>query len=443
MCVSYRIMVSCAKLRKENCSSHPLFCQWEHGKGCKSLGTQRRSKKTKTDSYSIDKNIKKYNLIDSGTYGCVINPPVYDNKNVSQVIVPYNNPKQSDIGKLYKHGLEEFQSELHLLKKVQQIDPDNEFTTELKGAMTVNKENIRDPDLVNCLSKRNKKTKVYHQIILENGGTRIDKEYSLSYSNFISKFEVFLKGMVKLQSRNFVHLDIKPANVLISKDKISLIDFGLMTKANELFKSDNKHILGYLEYPFYPPEFYISYTMIKYGEIYDEKLENIFNQSFVSNNDSLFRKYKSGIEEFLNTIKKTKRQEIVTKVFNQELALKADVFSIAYILVAFNKKITYSSQSEKDFVDMLYKKCIEVNPYTRISMKELYDIVRKESGKYSSISPEQFVTAKSKSGSSSIISISSPSSQSNGGGKIRRTDCDKVPVKLLRYKRKNMSKFEL
>lgn len=437
MYVSYRIMVSCAKLRKENCSSYPLFCQWEHGKGCKSLGTQRRSKKAK--SFSIEKNVKNYNLIDSGTYGCVINPPVSHEKNISKVIVPYNNPNQSDIGKLYKHGLEEFEIELDLLKKVQLIDPDNEFTTEFKGAMIVNKENIKDPELVNCLTKKNKKTKFYHQIILENGGTRVDKEFSLSYSDFIIKFEVFLKGMAKLQSQNFVHLDIKPANVLISKDKISLIDFGLMTKADELFKYDNRHILGYLEYPFYPPEFYISYIIMKYGRINDEKLENIFNQSFVSNNDSLFRRYKTGIQEFHSIIKKTKKQELFKKVFNQDLALKADVFSIAYILVAFNKKITYSNQSEKDFVDTLYKKCIEVNPYTRISMKELHDIVRKESVKYSSA--EIFETAKSKSTSSSIISISSLSSESNGGGKMRRTDCDKVPMKLLRYKKKKNIKF--
>jgi serine/threonine protein kinase len=439
MYVSYRIMVSCAKLKKENCSTYPLFCQWEHAKGCKSLGTQRRSKKTKTDNSSIVKNIKKYNLIDSGTYGCVINPPVFGDKNISQVIVPYNNPKQSDIGKLYKHGLEQFQIELDLLKKVQQIDPDNEFTTEFKGAMIVNKENIRDHDLVDCLTKKNKKTKFYHQIILENGGTRVDKEYSLLYSDFLSKFEVFLKGMVKLQSQNFVHLDIKPANVLISKDKISLIDFGLMTKANELFTSDNKHILRYLEYPFYPPEFYISYTMMKYGKIDDDGLEKIFNQSFVSNNDSLFRKYKTGIDEFLLTFKKIKKQELFKKVFNQDLALKADVFSIAYILVAFNKKIIYTHQSEKEFVDTLYQKCIETNPYTRISMKELYDIVRKENVKNSSV--EKFDTAKSRSTSSSVVSVSSLSSQSNGGGKLRRTDCDKVPVKLLRYKRKNNIKF--
>lgn len=434
MCVTYRIMVNCAKLKKETCPSYPLFCKWERGKGCKSLRTQRRTKTKAVSSPKEKSAIKKFTLIDSGTYGCVINPPVSHSDNISMVLIPYKNEKTNDIAKLYKDGVEEFQSELEILEKVKSIDPNNEFTTELKGAMILNRDTIRDPELVSCLTKKNKnKSRFYHQIILENGGVRIDKEYSLSYVDFIFKFEVFLKGMLKIQSRNLVHLDIKPANVLISSEKISLIDFGLMTKTRELFTEDNTHILGYLEYPYYPPEFYIAYMIIKYGKIVPVKLDKLFSQSFLTDSQPLKMKYKRGVQEFMNEMKKTKPKEILTKFFTPELALKSDVFSLAYILVAFNKKINFTNQTDKDFIDLLYNKCIEPNPFKRISLKDLYELVVTERSKLSPYtSADTFRTAKS--ASSSIVSISSSSPESVVGGKMKRTECDKVPVKILRYK---------
>lgn len=370
----------------------------------------------------------KYNLIDSGTYGCVINPPFYNKESIQKVILPYTQKESSDIAKIYKDGEKEFKDEYELLQRIQKIDPKNEFTTKMKGAMIIKGKNIND-DISNCLTKDNEKkaNKYYHQIILENGGVRTDKSYKLTYSSFLKKFKVFIRGMLKLQSKNFVHMDIKPANVLISSKKINLIDFGLMTTIDKLFTYDNRHALGYLEYPYYPPEFYMAYMYVKYGRISNTGLEKFFSQSILSKYN-LYVNYYKGVYEFKNIIDSSisKGKDSVKDLFPPEIATKTDVFSIAYVISALNKNIQYDNDfskyiQQKHFVNMIHTRCIDANPYSRISMKELYKMV----------SDEQ---AKSPKGSyKSPISVNS---EDVIGGKVKmrkmQTNCDKVPKYMLR-----------
>lgn len=473
-------MVNCSKLQKNKCLENPEYCNWVSGKGCKSLHTQRTRSKSGTKQTSLIKtSVKKlspiketqtkkskttrskrsspstsslkikYKLIDSGTYGCVINPPFDEQQNIHEVILPYKNKESSDIAKIYKDGAEEFNDELELLEKVQEIDPKNKFTTKIKGAMVIDGETINNATVSSCLTKKKAARKYYHQLILENGGVRTDKSYRLTYPDFLRKFKVFLKGMLKLQSKNFVHMDIKPANVLISDKKINLIDFGLMTYASRIFTYNNRHALGYLEYPYYPPEFYISYSYLKYGEINKDRLETLFNQDFLTKpgNSKLLMKYHSGVTEFIQSI----RQQIskfkhIWEIFSNDLAKKADVFSIAYIIIALNQNIRYSRQvdeenEQKNFVDTLYERCIETNPYKRISMEELYNMVSNEYAKYNSSSSAGKSSKDSSvpsSSSESIYLLSPVSSKSSlsvsrgGNLKIRKTNCDKVPKYMLR-----------
>lgn len=475
-------MVNCSKLQKNKCRENPDYCNWVSGKGCKSLHTQRTRSKTgikqtsqtktstklspiketqetqtkeskttrsKRSSSSSSSSKIKYKLIDSGTYGCVINPPFDQKQNIYEVILPYKNKESSDIAKIYKDGADEFNDEFELLEKVQTIDPKNEFTTKMKGAMIIDGETINDATISSCLTKKKEARKYYYQLILENGGVRTDKSYSLTYPDFLRKFKVFLKGMLKLQSKNFVHMDIKPANVLISDKKINLIDFGLMTTANKLFTSDNKHALGYLEYPYYPPEFYISYSYIKYGEITKDRLETLFNQEFLTKpgNSKLLIKYHNGVTEFVQSVQRQiANYKPIREIFTKELAKKADVFSIAYIIIALNQNIRYSHKvdegnEQKKFVDTIYERCIDTNPYKRISMEELYDMVSNENTKYNSASSgtrSRSSSVPSSSSSDSVFSLSPASSKSSlsisrgGNLKMRKTNCDKVPKYMLR-----------
>lgn len=420
--------------------------------------SDKKSKSKSINSLSIS-SPENYKLLDSGTYGCVVMPP-FDNKHIVQkVIMPYKNKQSSDIAKIFKKGENDFDEEVKLINKVEKIDPKNKFTTKMKGSMIINGKKIDNEDIQVCLiDKRNidtyktfepdaeKMNDFYHQLILENGGVRTDKTYSLTYPEFVSKFRVFIQGMLKLQEHNFVHLDIKPANVLISDKKINLIDFGLMSEFDELYTKQFKHILEYSRgYIFYPPEFYLAHL---YLEIYNFvssqptvlklwtgirnriELQNFLEKSIINRNVKLRHQYEKGITEHYDIITKKIEDGVIeiSELFPKEVAMKADVYSISYIISALNKNITFSNNDaektiQQEFIDKIHEKCFESNPYERITMKELYDLINQE---YKSIN-------KSSSSSKQSTNDSKSSKTSKGGNlKLKRSKCSMIPKYMLR-----------
>lgn len=415
----------------------------QKAKSNKTEVSTKRSRKTmkpsksKSTSQSLESSSESpelssnYSLIAQGTYGCVINPPIYKKEQIIKSILPYHNKHSTDISKIYKDGETEFKDEYSLLRKVKQIDPQNQFTTKLKGAMILNGNTIDNPRLNNCLTKenQNESSKTYYQIVLENGGVQTNKTYKLTYYEYLQKLKVFLKGMTKLQSKRFVHMDIKPENVLISDKKINLIDFGLMTTSDLLFTYENRKALGYLEYPYYPPEFYLAYMYIKYGQILNDGLEKLFNQYFVVQNN-LQERYHTGVSEFMNYMYMNISQgkSNIDDLFTEEIAMKADVFSISFIIHALNKNLQQTEElnyEQKVFINNLHNRCFEINPLKRISMKDLLKIVSDEEEKYSSSKSGSLVSLSDSSSSSLNVSI-------GGVKKMKRISCAKIPMRLLK-----------
>lgn len=328
--------------------------------------------------------LENIQLIDSGSYGCVIKPPLFQNDIVIKDIIKYKDIAGDDIGKIYKGSLEKFNTELVLLKKIEKIDPEGNFTVKLKGALEIIGDVVKKHQtLYKCVRNNNKK---YYEIILENGGFPLkSKLYQVSYNNFIYFFKVFLLGMIELKKNNLVHCDIKPANVLINKNKISLIDFGLTREAKNVYHNTSLNILSY-KYPFYPPEFYISAIVLRrqhkrpiHELIKDSFFDMEIDKYFASKHytKELIDYYKRGIDKFYNEILR-RGLNTFQEIFNEEIAYKADVFALAYILKALDSNMIYDNNLQKGFVNDLYIRCIEPNPYDRISINDLYDLVRNE-----------------------------------------------------------------
>ena len=331
----------------------------------------------------------KSKLLDSGTYGCVIQPPMYQKSVIYKSIIPYKNKNKTDISKIFKRE-KTFHRELDLLQTVEKIDPKSTFTAKLKGANAIQSNSIQR-DALECLTKNYMKPqeKIYYQIILENGGVRVDRNYLLKYDDFLNKFLVFLKGMTELHSNNLLHLDIKPANVLISNTKISLIDYSLMIEMDKIYDKSNNHMLSAMGYNYYPPELFVSYLLLNSYRNNDVKvLKEIFkkmrklkyfDQRYLLENPMLRQRYISGVKEFIVDIIK-KGEFSNEKIFNN-LPQKIDVFSLSMILAALNKRILYTNQREKMFVNKLMILCYEINPYKRTTFQELYELVKKEKEK--------------------------------------------------------------
>lgn len=330
------------------------------------------------------KKCKELKLNDSGTYGCIITPPIIEDRYIIKNDIKYTQSNNNDIAKIYKTGSKEYKKELKILKKIQKIDPNNIFTIKLKGAQTISSNVLNNNnEITSCLNNNN--VKYYYQIILENGGQNLKFDLNIKYKKFIKLFKKFIKGLVILQKHNLVHRDIKPANVLIKEDKISLIDFGLCCKTDDVYKSTSRYVLSY-HYPYYPPEFYIASLCVYEGEkgldiskIIERSYETMikdryFDHSYMT--PELKKTYENGIKDFINDIK-LKKLTKYNDIFTKKIALKADVFPLSQLLATIYNKIKYNNINEKAFIYNIYTKCIECNPYKRISMQELYDILDK------------------------------------------------------------------
>jgi serine/threonine protein kinase len=142
-----------------------------------------------------------------------------------------------------------------------------------------------------------KKEKPYmKQMIFKYGGvdlTRVMDSWTTAYSHlsfddFLYMLPPVLLGITKMFQQNFIHLDIKPANVLYDDEakKLYLIDFGLLSSPKQI-KSESG-VLSHT-YMYYPPEFkFLNYKQQR-RSLNRDQIERVI----LKNVDDLFmRKFK-------------------------------------------------------------------------------------------------------------------------------------------------------
>jgi serine/threonine protein kinase len=361
------------------------------------LKSRSRSKSVPVPSKSRHRfTNNNINLLGSGTYGCVISNPICNKNYIIKEYIPYNDIDNNDIGKIYKKGdlddKESFNDELDILLKIKKIDPFNYFTVKLKAAFNFYGNIIaQEKHLLTSLEVEVKVNnsiinEIFYQIILENGGVHLDKFNKISYKKFLKLFKKFLQGMIKLNENKLVHTDIKPDNILITKTKINLIDFGCMIPAKVLYNDENNFRLS-TYYSVYPPEFYIASILSKCKNNISKKLDNILNimikrNYFDKKNIPEFYKkiYYSGIQKFIKHIK-LQNLTNYNDIFTEKLALQSDIYSLSFIISNFYNIIHDMTEQEKDFMLGLVLRCQNANPYTRIDIYSLYLLVNNEYNK--------------------------------------------------------------
>jgi serine/threonine protein kinase len=404
-------MVICSKLRKNKCTT-TVNCKWQKNrcvlkKEKPKTIIEQTCKRTKCPigKVSSPNGSKCVDLkyIDEGGFGCVVNPPIIDKEFILSDYIPYKNRDVTDIAKLFRRQ-KDFIEELNFLDIIAGIDQERKITVDVKGAQElIGKCLTHSKSVTTCLTKRDYvDNKMVYQIILEHGGIRVNKinAYKLTYLQFLQCIKQLIAGMIKLQENNVVHCDIKPDNILYksSQNKLNLIDFGLMyPHYSELYDPNNKNsmqILSYKKYAYYPPEFYVAYIMFLYRSYYDgdkakfnnfienelmNKLEKygFFHTNFLRYNYALRKEYEQGIRTFIETMKVSGNSKS-TDVFNKEIAMKADVFGFSYIIASLARNIVNLSEEEEEFINILYRSCIRVNPYDRATFLELYSILSSE-----------------------------------------------------------------
>lgn len=389
--------MNCSKLKEKQCKSP---CKWIRGKGCRKEKVCKNPKCPPWRYISpLGNKCMNMHLIGRGSYGCVVSPPIIDDAYVLKRYMPYTNRQYSDVGKIF-YSDKDFKDELEFSKFIQKIDPTNKFTVKMKGCLKLSaKCTVYDESLQACLQRKVKNINEQNlsEIIFEYGGISLDRldNHMISYADFLQMFKEFISGFITLQNNNIIHQDIKPANIVVDlqKKKFNIIDFGLMCRHySELYDTKNTSSLKFL-YPYYPPEFYVAYIMLYYKFVYENdkamfdkfvssilqrmELNGYFQQKHLLYDPYLMQEYQNGIKGFIETIKQS-GATLYNDIFGKELAMKADVFSVASIIASLSLNIKFNSTDEEHFVDYIYQRCIRANPYERVTFVELYSIISSE-----------------------------------------------------------------
>lgn len=203
---------------------------------------------TKTEEL-IQQSAGKY--IGEGAYGCVFKPHLRCNR--------LKNIKNS-VGKVFNNR-DHYEEEENITKQVLKLDPKNEFTVPILATCAEVKLFRQSDDVHKCeFITPTHEPSQSQQIIYKYGGKSLQDMMSTKNGSIAAFVKLFvsmgplIKGLQTFAEKNITHMDIKPPNLLVNKNRLYLIDFGLTSKHSEIFTTDMTNILR-TDYLWFPPEF--------------------------------------------------------------------------------------------------------------------------------------------------------------------------------------------
>ena len=218
-----------------------------YNKKTKKINVKNKTRKKKSSVYKKYKN-SKYGgkAINSGSYGCVFNPPLkcldktvpYNPNNISKLMYTEDaNTEMSEIKKV-KEIVDKIPNneKYFIVSSVTQCNPDKLSKEDLElfnsECALFTDDDINDKNLNENLSKLS-------VINMLNGGSTLNDFWKKLFSkkNLFNKFftiannsliVLLINGIIPLNSKRFIHNDIKADNLVMSSDHIvRIIDWGL------------------------------------------------------------------------------------------------------------------------------------------------------------------------------------------------------------------------
>lgn len=311
------------------------------------------------------------NFIAQGGYGCVYEPHIYSENYLTTTAIPKDI---QTIGKLFIDK-KEFESEVKNQELVtKRFDTNYAFTLRLYGTSIIERSTISPEEAARC--KFLKHHAYAYQIIYEYGGKSIEKSRE-SFMMLFKNFDALLKGVYKMVKSGYVHLDIKPQNILVNKYlHLSLIDFGLLTRTSEVYTKSKAKILSH-RYDYYPPEFLVVSRYYKTGELsfsdIDINYEGFYHaSSYIS---AVLQRY-FPLQERQRAIQNCKIEFYskggnVIEIFAAYSAPKIDTYMLG---MTWLNMLVYKSNKYAEINPLiidLIQKMVDPNIFTRYSMKNV------------------------------------------------------------------------
>lgn len=334
-------------------------------------------------------------FINSGTYGCVFSPSLPCARKLSKV--------QGDTAGKVFNSPHEAKNEAQVNSLINRIDPNKSFTIKALANCKVNINDAHATDEVySCKFVDDASyTPTYKQIIYEFGGKDLDYLID-NYHSYAAKGFYFdeliplllplFEGLVIMNEKGIAHSDIKPANILLNfeRRRITLVDFGLLTKKSRFFSRTYPHF--YHRYAYYPPEFKLFRMMyengrsITFADVLAKVQENYKNWDdhgksgweFIHEHFNATNELRNTFVRHLSYASKTnmKKQEI-PQVFN-----KLDTFSLGMSILEIwfytrhrlrNKK---SSKVCQDFIKSVVLPMIRFDVEDRCTPQQALENMR-------------------------------------------------------------------
>jgi serine/threonine protein kinase len=315
--------------------------------------------------------------ISKGSYGCVFTPPF---KCLDSKIKTTND----QVAKIFYEQNDlniEFNKEKRQAEIIQQLDKKNKWTVKYHDYCNVIIEPTDENKKCSYIKFREEKL----QLIFDNGGITLSRS-KINFNKLILAFSELLLGIIKMNKNNYVHLDIKPDNILYNSElnKLSIIDFGLSFKIesnkNKLNNDKKGEILNH-NYPYFPPEFKIYFKKILNTGILNldfDPVNNLKNKILLNYDYLNLQKYKSEInanieEEIINLIKKCEENIELFKInFDEKYIYKIDVYSLGISFIQiYLQQLIIINEEDKELFDKFMEKIII--PITKIDPDDRYD----------------------------------------------------------------------
>lgn len=323
-------------------------------------------------------------VLAEGAYGCVVSP--------SPKCSTTSSPKNT-VAKLFAEN-DLMDEEYTLAKEVAKIDPSRKWSIPVYGKCQMQVKELAKEDREGCTSTK----KMYDDnfvsyMVMDYGGTSLDEyvanRVQMDITVFCSIFETCLSAIHMMHKAGFMHLDIKPGNILYnaSTKKCYLIDFSLMRKMDHRFYTEEHEYLFSARYPWYPPEFPILERGVLFN-YYDSPgiksaICELYDRAFAREKIKIFKPLELGtmayeILDFIDALKRKKNPNVWSIMNSQynEMLPKVDVFSLGLTMLYVYRTCVDVKARIGEVEDILIG-MISGNVFTRITTSAALDALRK------------------------------------------------------------------
>jgi hypothetical protein len=309
----------------------------------------------------------------SGSYACTFSPPLSCSPSArttkTKAMKTFGSRK---IGKVFQNS-DDALREAELQRIIQSVDPHNTFTVKYVGkcriAGVTPQDNVASCDKDIQVNKNMQLVYGYGGRDLWNVIGSADKAGNVNntFVKLFLKFEPLFRGVHRLNSMGYLHLDIKVENIVFDGSKLFLVDFGLMNSKSQMLSKSQKPLLSY-DYPYYPPEFKFLAVLRTINPQTDFMK---FKAFFMRNFGVISVKEESVVHKELERFFAAYIFQSDRSMDGEKILDKADIYSVGVTLMILYSYIVAKDDYRTYIIYDLIKDMVNCNPYERPSWEEI------------------------------------------------------------------------